>query len=844
MSKIFKTKNMIQKIGIVLLITIVCYIMVPTYSSASFGGDMMKVLVDLVAGLGDVFSGAMNHFMLGTEKMVGSVMLEQDDPTVTEEGGALNVDNNANPDIILDQKKEEEKIDEGLFDSGDWKIPNLLYSPEAIFSNNVAALDVNFLRPNTYTSVQDADKADEHAKSAAQVLSKQIGDWYVSFRNIAIVALLTVLLYIGIRIVISSTAADKAKYRENLRDWLIAICLVFVMHFIMSGILMITQQVTNLFSEDASEIVVEVDGLKFKESLMGVARLRAQSADAGTAATFCIMYIMLVVATLMFTFIYLKRFLYMAFLTMIAPLVAITYPIDKLGDGKAQAFNMWFKEYLMNALLQPIHLILYTALISTATELVNKNFIYAIVAVYFLIPAEKFIKKMFGFNKAETPSEFGAAAAATTMMAMGTMKSLANVKKPKTQGKDNAKIRTANNSDKLGISDNTKYDGLDTVNFDNNQEKQKDDFLNGKENNINQQSNEGVSEENNSGQPQNSGSQYQNSQKEEFDAQQDAAKGQKINTSKGEDDNKQKEQEDGRAHLIPGYDINEYVGQQQTRREKFKNSPITKTAIRGVKSGAKSVWKNKRKIITGAGSVALGVTGGIVGAASGFAIGAMSGDMKNAFTYGAVGATSGSLIGKNTVKGAEALYDGTAGMVKGGVNGAGQVRDVYEQEKYGYAEAAKRKQQRSYDKAKKEFLKDKEQIEQAKLTQMELEKKGISASEEDIMSSRFDYVSAGIKEGDIQRAQIAEARSGGINGSSHGNYVSIAQEADRLGISKSTFSDTKKYDEFHDTIAAQLGESGANRAMGMMAEMKGAKIAHNNQQKRRAAAKTEKKAKK
>ena len=834
MSKIVKTKNMLQKIVIVLLITIVCCIMVPTYSSASFGGDMMKVLVDLVAGLGDVFSGAMNHFMLGTEKMVGSVMLEQDDLTVTEPGGALYVESNAKPDIILDQTKEEEKIDEGLFDSGDWKIPNLLYSPEAIFSNNVAALDVNFLRPNKYTSVQETDEAKEHAESAAGVLSEQIGSWYTGFRNIAIVALLTVLLYIGIRIVISSTSSDKAKYKESLKDWLIAICLVFVMHFIMSGILMLTQQVTNLFSPSASEIIVEVDGLKFKQSLMGVARFRAQSADAGTAATFCIMYIMLVVATLMFTFIYLKRFLYMAFLTMIAPLVAITYPIDRLSDGKAQAFNMWFKEYLMNALLQPIHLILYTALISSATELVNKNFVYAIVAVYFLIPAEKFIKKMFGFNKAETPSEFGAAAAATTMMAMGTMKTLANFKKPKTQGKDNAKIRTADNSEKLGISGKTQYDGIDTVNFGNTEEKPKDDFATGVREDENQHSNEGRINQDNK-------ETSQNGENKEINRQ-DTQEMQQKNSSEGSQNNRQ--EDDGRSHLIPGYDVNKYVGQQQTAKDKFKNSPITKTAIRGVKSGAKTVWKNKRKIATGAGSVLLGGIGGVVGSASGFAIGAMSGDMKNAFTYGAVGATSGSLIGKNVVNGVESLYDGASRMVKGGASGAEKVREMYEQEKYGHVQATEMKQQRIYDKSKKEFLKDKEQIEKAKLMQAELEKSGMSVSTDDIMSSRFDYVSAGIKEGDIQRAQIAEARNGGINGSSHGNYVSIAQEADRLGINKSTFSDTKKYDEFHDTIAAQLGESGATTAMGMMAEMKGAKIAHDNQQKRREKAKADRQTKK
>ena len=42
-----------------------------------------------------------------------------------------------------------------------------------------------------------------------------------------------------------------------------------------------------------------------------------------------IIYIVLVMYTLIFTWTYVKRVVYMAFLTMIAPLVALTYPIDK-----------------------------------------------------------------------------------------------------------------------------------------------------------------------------------------------------------------------------------------------------------------------------------------------------------------------------------------------------------------------------------------------------------------------------------------------------------------------------------------------------------------------------------
>ena len=114
---------------------------------------------------------------------------------------------------------------------------------------------------------------------------------------------------------------------------------------------------------------------------------------------YTIVFIALVIYTVMFLIIYLKRVIYMAFLTMIAPLVALTYPIDKISDGQAQAFNMWLKEYVYNLLLQPFHLLLYTMLIGSAMEMATNNMIYTLVALGFLIPAEKLLRRFFGFDQ-------------------------------------------------------------------------------------------------------------------------------------------------------------------------------------------------------------------------------------------------------------------------------------------------------------------------------------------------------------------------------------------------------------------------------------------------------------
>ena len=53
-------------------------------------------------------------------------------------------------------------------------------------------------------------------KRNSRKLQSSISTWYKTLRLIAIVGLLSVLVYVGIRILISSTGQEKAKYKKML----------------------------------------------------------------------------------------------------------------------------------------------------------------------------------------------------------------------------------------------------------------------------------------------------------------------------------------------------------------------------------------------------------------------------------------------------------------------------------------------------------------------------------------------------------------------------------------------------------------------------------------------------
>ena len=329
---------------------------------------------------------------------------------------------------------------------------------------------------------KDGDKEVITSKQdMASELQETIARWYVGIRNIVLVGMMIVLLYIGIRMMLATIASDKAKYKQLLQDWFVGLLLVFFIHYIMAFSVTLVQKLTDVVSssvdknayavkfpvdengkivkwfnendmtymvydengnclgnEDGTQDVSENDAayIVYPTNILGSLRLTMQMTPWGyNYIGYAIVYVVLVLFTLYFIFTYLRRVLYMAFLTIIAPMVALTYPIDKINDGSAQGFSKWFKEYVFNLLIQPMHLLLYYILVTSAFDLAGKNTIYSMVAIGFMIPAEKLLRSLFGFEKAKTPGLLaGPAGAAVTM---GAMQKFANLgpKQSKTTGK-------------------------------------------------------------------------------------------------------------------------------------------------------------------------------------------------------------------------------------------------------------------------------------------------------------------------------------------------------------------------------------------------------------------------
>lgn len=272
--------------------------------------------------------------------------------------------------------------------------------------------------------------------NASQSILDNISQYYYIMRNLAVALLLGILLYIGIRMAISTVASQEAKYKKMLKDWTVSLVLVFVLHYI----IIITFFVNNTIVHTLSKLDTTSGG--------DYAGMILQGLIPGYGMADVVVYGALVTATLAFVLMYLKRTIVLGFLIVIAPLITVTYSIDKIGDGKSQALNAWLKEFIFTVIIQPFHCIIYLVFYSSMmqaldgfNELDVGNVIFAIACAFFMLKAEGIVKKIFGIQPNSIGDAIGTGAMAVTMatsMFKGRGKKLADGKGEMRDMKNNA----------------------------------------------------------------------------------------------------------------------------------------------------------------------------------------------------------------------------------------------------------------------------------------------------------------------------------------------------------------------------------------------------------------------
>ena len=225
---------------------------------------------------------------------------------------------------------------------------------------------------------------------------KEIPNWYLGVRNLALAMSVVVLLYIGIRMAISIVADERAKYKKMFTGWIEGIILMFLMHYIIIAAIQANNLIVNIL-RDAAPGSEQYSWL-FESNFQARIITLLYNGSMGEQIVYAVMLITLIMIQIKFFIYYFQRVLKVALYTIISPLVCMTYAIDKAGDGRAQGFNNWFKEFMMSIFIQPLHLVIYVVFVYTAGFVSAE---YPVIGVMFLIlldQSEKLIKRMFNVS--------------------------------------------------------------------------------------------------------------------------------------------------------------------------------------------------------------------------------------------------------------------------------------------------------------------------------------------------------------------------------------------------------------------------------------------------------------
>ena len=257
-----------------------------------------------------------------------------------------------------------------------------------VLTNQYELFDISYL-------LSGEPKKSEIKTMFVDGFQKEIPNWYLGVRNLALALSVVVLIYIGLRMALSVAVDEKAKYKKMFTGWVEGIILMFLMHYIIIAAIQANKLLINILT-DAGKITGRTVWIFEFASQFNCITLMWSS--MGERIVYSVLLIALTMIQIKFFVFYFQRVLKIALYIIISPLVCMTYAIDKAGDGRAQGFNQWLKEFMMTIFIQPIHLIIYVVFVYTAGYIAVEYPVLGVMFLLLLDQSEKLIKRMFNVS--------------------------------------------------------------------------------------------------------------------------------------------------------------------------------------------------------------------------------------------------------------------------------------------------------------------------------------------------------------------------------------------------------------------------------------------------------------
>lgn len=267
------------------------------------------------------------------------------------------------------------------------------FTIDRVVFNRIALFNINYFDTESTYNVGNTTIT---ANASNIEIKEGITSVYFICRLLALILSLLVLIYIGIRMALSTVASDQAKYKKMLVSWVESIVVMFLMVYIISAVISFGEAITGVFYNIRNDLINSGNGYDVFEDTIRATTWDKVFSFSGLSLTFwSIIYWVLLFMEIKFFWLYAKRLLMVGLLIIVSPLITITYSIDKVGDGKAQVFSSWMKEFIVNILIQPLHALIYLIFVLSANAIAAESPLVALAMLMSMGTVERMVKVVF-----------------------------------------------------------------------------------------------------------------------------------------------------------------------------------------------------------------------------------------------------------------------------------------------------------------------------------------------------------------------------------------------------------------------------------------------------------------
>ena len=167
------------------------------------------------------------------------------------------------------------------------------------------------------------------------------------------------MIYLAINMVLVYAGVKTPQKHANIKSTMINVAVSFVMVFALPIILAIIANLNDIIVKILSQSRVSMINSFGENNFEILVRYSEDKLGSFNTAMTNLTYILLIVIHIRFIIVYLKRFYSLGLLTIVAPLITVTYAVDKLKDDKSQILGKFYREYFYSYFIQPLHCFMY-----------------------------------------------------------------------------------------------------------------------------------------------------------------------------------------------------------------------------------------------------------------------------------------------------------------------------------------------------------------------------------------------------------------------------------------------------------------------------------------------------